>query len=110
MAKVIRKQWVYPKIPRTLPRRDDRYLAYDYDAAFDEAVKSFPDKIPKEQTPKLWLAWVHRELDGREKESHTPNHEDTRHRLKQLFGNAKPGEMQVFKVNFSKLATRSVRS
>src|SRR5262249_13815033 len=39
-------------------------------------------------------------LDAHERDYIEPHREELRHRLRQLFGDAKPGEMHVFKVSF----------
>lgn len=91
MAKVIRKCWVYRKNNswyRYLPRRSDSRIKYDYDTA--EGILSEFDDPMSAPAPKLWAAWIYRDLDKIPRIS--------RGILKQLFGDQLiPGEINVFK-------------
>lgn len=91
MAKVIRKCWVYRKNNRWfryLPRRSDAHINYDYDKT-EGLYSDFEDPMPYE-APKLWAAWIQRDLQRVPKVS--------RDILKQLFGEKPtPGEINVFK-------------
>uniref|UniRef100_A0A915EB20 Uncharacterized protein n=1 Tax=Ditylenchus dipsaci TaxID=166011 RepID=A0A915EB20_9BILA len=63
MAKVIRRQWVYRKnnrVWRTLPRRHDGRMTFDYEAP-ENALVNFENPMPGDP-PKLWVAWVHRDV------------------------------------------------
>ncbi|TKR68290.1 hypothetical protein L596_024291 [Steinernema carpocapsae] len=91
MAKVIRNCWVYKpygRWHRYLPRRHDGISEYEFKIERATA-EEFPEKMDGEP-PKLWLAWVYREMTG---EPHW-----TRKRVTDLFGEDwKPGKMAIFK-------------
>lgn len=92
MAKVIRPQWVYKKHNhwyRYLPRRHDGHKEFEY-GPNNATPDLFPDPMD-EKPPKLFVAWVYREL------THEPHW--IKKRVWKLFGKEFiPGDMQVFKV------------
>ncbi|KAJ1348515.1 hypothetical protein KIN20_003829 [Parelaphostrongylus tenuis] len=97
MAKVIRSKWVYyphGRWHRYLPRRKDGFKEFNYEAGgsiseFKEEMASELQEEAKTTTPKLWMAWLYRDLSG---EPYW-----TKERVKKLFGtDFVVGRMEVF--------------
>ncbi|CAB3397642.1 unnamed protein product [Caenorhabditis bovis] len=84
MAKVIRNRWVYRpdnRWTRYLPRRNDAVKEHIYDMKIDEA---------SENAPKLWMAWLYRNVSGEPKW--------TKERVEKIFGkDYKVGRMEIFR-------------
>ncbi|CAJ0596806.1 unnamed protein product [Cylicocyclus nassatus] len=97
MAKVIRNRWVYRphgRWHRYLPRRNDGVKEFDYEAGgsiadFKEELKSLGQELPQTPPPKLWMAWLYRDLSGEPRW--------TKDRVKKLFGSDfEVGRMELF--------------
>ncbi|CAD6188509.1 unnamed protein product [Caenorhabditis auriculariae] len=96
MAKVIRSRWVYRpegKWHRYLPRRNDAVKEFDYvkrGASLQDFAVSLPEEEKPQTPPKLWMAWLYRDLAGEPKW--------TKKYVENLFGaDYKVGRMEVFR-------------